>query len=238
MFHLQKYIIRFQNRENLLTLAIKCFFINFTILKCSDLSSPSLFGYLNRFKYYKIMNYKNALQADDLISVLYNNNKAFDLKIIFNMRYGMEEFIEEDENLRQQKRKKKILKIIEEFQLNHGEDVNSTTIMYKILRETAHTGYPSPNIAIQCIPNVPTYISNDHEHQNGIINSSLVGVIIGDWKYYNHQGLCFNSKRSIRVGIENLNPMIWCHAEDSDPALYSNLYRPNRLDQHGERNME
>ncbi|KAL6604278.1 hypothetical protein U3516DRAFT_758964 [Neocallimastix sp. 'constans'] len=50
----------------------------------------------------------------------------------------------------------------------------------------------------RCIPNVPTYISNDHEHQNGTINSSLVGVIIGDWKFYNHQGLCFNSKRSIR----------------------------------------
>ncbi|KAG4084087.1 hypothetical protein H8356DRAFT_1355466 [Neocallimastix lanati (nom. inval.)] len=49
-----------------------------------------------------------------------------------------------------------------------------------------------------CIPNVPTYISIDHEHQNGIINSSLVGVIIGDWKFYNHQGLCFNSKRCIR----------------------------------------
>ncbi|KAG4102007.1 hypothetical protein H8356DRAFT_1339216 [Neocallimastix lanati (nom. inval.)] len=88
---------------------------------------------------------------------------------------------------------------------------------------TAHTGYPSPNMAIQllincklrrsqsslhtarrCIPNVPTYISNDHEHQNGIINSSLVGVIIGDWKYYNHQGLCLNSKRSIRVGLMNI----------------------------------
>ncbi|KAG4084945.1 hypothetical protein H8356DRAFT_1361286 [Neocallimastix lanati (nom. inval.)] len=52
------------------------------------------------------------------------------------------------------------------------------------------------------IPNVPTYISIDYEHQNGIINSSLVGVIIGDWKYYNYQGLCFNSKLSIRVGIE------------------------------------
>ncbi|KAG4087326.1 hypothetical protein H8356DRAFT_1355036 [Neocallimastix lanati (nom. inval.)] len=44
--------------------------------------------------------------------------------------------------------------------------------------------------ARRCIPNVPTYISNDHEHQNGIINSSLVGVIIGDWKYYNHQVTC------------------------------------------------
>ncbi|KAG4086153.1 hypothetical protein H8356DRAFT_1434806 [Neocallimastix lanati (nom. inval.)] len=50
----------------------------------------------------------------------------------------------------------------------------------------------------RCIPNVPTYISIDHEHQNGIINSSLVGVIIGDWKFYNHQGLCFNSRRSLR----------------------------------------
>ncbi|KAG4102225.1 hypothetical protein H8356DRAFT_1381527 [Neocallimastix lanati (nom. inval.)] len=56
----------------------------------------------------------------------------------------------------------------------------------------------------RCIPNVPTYISIDHEHQNGIINSSLVGVIIGDWKFYNHQGLCFNSKRRIRVGLMNI----------------------------------
>ncbi|KAL6594232.1 hypothetical protein U3516DRAFT_788269 [Neocallimastix sp. 'constans'] len=59
-------------------------------------------------------------------------------------------------------------------------------------------------IGILCIPNVPTYISNDHEHQNGTINSSLVGVIIGDWKFYNHQGLCFNSKRSIRVGLMDI----------------------------------
>ncbi|KAG4101118.1 hypothetical protein H8356DRAFT_1422365 [Neocallimastix lanati (nom. inval.)] len=58
----------------------------------------------------------------------------------------------------------------------------------------------SSHTARKCIPNVPTYISIVHEHQNGIINSSLVGVIIGDWKFYNHQGLCFNSKRSIRVG--------------------------------------
>ncbi|KAG4083396.1 hypothetical protein H8356DRAFT_1437015 [Neocallimastix lanati (nom. inval.)] len=41
-----------------------------------------------------------------------------------------------------------------------------------------HTVSASP-----CIPNVPTYISNDHEHQNGIINTSLVGVIIGYWKF-------------------------------------------------------
>ncbi|KAG4087585.1 hypothetical protein H8356DRAFT_1320500 [Neocallimastix lanati (nom. inval.)] len=56
----------------------------------------------------------------------------------------------------------------------------------------------SLHTARRCLPNVPTYISIDHEHQNGIINSSLVGVIIGDWKFYNHQGLCFNSKRNIR----------------------------------------
>ncbi|KAG4096359.1 hypothetical protein H8356DRAFT_1355184 [Neocallimastix lanati (nom. inval.)] len=56
----------------------------------------------------------------------------------------------------------------------------------------------SLHTAWRCIPNVPTYISNDHEHQNGTINFPLVGVIIGDWKFYNHQGLCFNSKRSIR----------------------------------------
>ncbi|KAG4087824.1 hypothetical protein H8356DRAFT_1433292 [Neocallimastix lanati (nom. inval.)] len=62
----------------------------------------------------------------------------------------------------------------------------------------------SLHTARRCIPNVPTYISNDHEHQNGIINSSLLGVIIGDWKFYNHQGLCFNSKRSIRVGLMNI----------------------------------
>ncbi|KAG4085695.1 hypothetical protein H8356DRAFT_1357118 [Neocallimastix lanati (nom. inval.)] len=41
-------------------------------------------------------------------------------------------------------------------------------------------------------------------HQNGTINSSLVGVIIGDWKFYNHQGLCFNSKRSIRDGLMDI----------------------------------
>ncbi|KAL6591244.1 Hsp70 protein-domain-containing protein [Neocallimastix sp. 'constans'] len=73
---------------------------------------------------------------------------------------------------------------------------------------TCTYGYPSPIwpyiIGILCIPNVPTYISNDHEHQNGTINSSLVGVIIGDWKFYNHQGLCFNSKRSIRVGLMDI----------------------------------
>ncbi|KAG4092564.1 hypothetical protein H8356DRAFT_1429388 [Neocallimastix lanati (nom. inval.)] len=62
----------------------------------------------------------------------------------------------------------------------------------------------SLHTARRCIPNVPTYISNDHEHQNGTINSSLVGVIIGDWKFYNHQGLCFNSKRSIKVGLMDI----------------------------------
>ncbi|KAG4087917.1 hypothetical protein H8356DRAFT_1341438 [Neocallimastix lanati (nom. inval.)] len=62
----------------------------------------------------------------------------------------------------------------------------------------------SLHTARRCIPNVPTYISNDHEHQNGTINSSLVGVIIGDWKFYNHQGLCFNSKRSIRDGLMDI----------------------------------
>ncbi|KAG4084863.1 hypothetical protein H8356DRAFT_1376225 [Neocallimastix lanati (nom. inval.)] len=86
----------------------------------------------------------------------------------------------------------------------------------KGISNTCTYGYPSPiwpyiigilrrsqsslHTARRCIPNVPTYISIDHEHQNGTINSSLVGVIIGDWKFYNHQGLCFNSKRSIRVG--------------------------------------
>ncbi|KAG4108825.1 hypothetical protein H8356DRAFT_1350183 [Neocallimastix lanati (nom. inval.)] len=64
----------------------------------------------------------------------------------------------------------------------------------------------SLHTARRCIPNVPTYISIDHEHQNGIINSSLVGVIIGDWKFYNHQGLCFNSKRSIRYEYH-----MWSH---------------------------
>ncbi|KAG4083092.1 hypothetical protein H8356DRAFT_1350345 [Neocallimastix lanati (nom. inval.)] len=67
----------------------------------------------------------------------------------------------------------------------------------------------SLHTARRCIPNLPTYISNDHEHQNGTINSSLVGVIIGDWKFYNHQGLCFNSKRSIRVGIQILSLKIF-----------------------------
>ncbi|KAG4093087.1 hypothetical protein H8356DRAFT_1429093 [Neocallimastix lanati (nom. inval.)] len=49
----------------------------------------------------------------------------------------------------------------------------------------------SLHTARRCIPNVPTYISNDHEHQNGTINSSLVG-------------LCFNSKRSIRDGLMDI----------------------------------
>ncbi|KAG4100647.1 hypothetical protein H8356DRAFT_1339595 [Neocallimastix lanati (nom. inval.)] len=62
----------------------------------------------------------------------------------------------------------------------------------------------SLHTARRCIPNVPTYISNDHEHQNGTINSSLMGVVIGDWKFYNHQGLCFNSKCSIRVGLMDI----------------------------------
>ncbi|KAG4106274.1 hypothetical protein H8356DRAFT_1417838 [Neocallimastix lanati (nom. inval.)] len=44
-----------------------------------------------------------------------------------------------------------------------------------------HTVSASPlsislHTARRCIPNVLTYISIDHEHQNGIINSSLVGV--------------------------------------------------------------
>ncbi|KAG4108602.1 hypothetical protein H8356DRAFT_1349884 [Neocallimastix lanati (nom. inval.)] len=85
-----------------------------------------------------------------------------------------------------------------------------------IIRRLAHMGTHLPyghtlrrsqsslHTARRCIPNVPTYISNDHEHQNGTINSSLVGVIIGDWKFYNHQGLCFNSKRSIRVGLMDI----------------------------------
>ncbi|KAG4086975.1 hypothetical protein H8356DRAFT_1434017 [Neocallimastix lanati (nom. inval.)] len=100
-----------------------------------------------------------------------------------------------------------------------------------------HTVSASPlSIVVTHCPemhSVPTYISNDHEHQNGTINSSLVGVIIGDWKFYNHQGLCFNSKRSIRDGLMDItcglmisqkpHPIIWCHAEDSNPALYSDL---------------
>ncbi|KAG4096831.1 hypothetical protein H8356DRAFT_1348359 [Neocallimastix lanati (nom. inval.)] len=65
---------------------------------------------------------------------------------------------------------------------------------------TLHRSQSSLHTTRRCLPNVPTYISIDHEHLNGIINSSLVGVIIGGWKYYNHQGLCFNSKRSISVG--------------------------------------
>ncbi|KAG4088735.1 hypothetical protein H8356DRAFT_1361709 [Neocallimastix lanati (nom. inval.)] len=69
---------------------------------------------------------------------------------------------------------------------------------------TLRRSQTSLHTARRCIPNVPTYISNDHEHQNGTINSSLVGVIIGDWKFYNHQGLCFNSKRSIRVGLMDI----------------------------------
>ncbi|KAG4088023.1 hypothetical protein H8356DRAFT_1336737 [Neocallimastix lanati (nom. inval.)] len=69
---------------------------------------------------------------------------------------------------------------------------------------TLRRSQSSLHTARRCIPNVPTYISNDHEHQNGTINSSLVGVIIGDWKFYNHQGLCFNSKRSIRVGLMDI----------------------------------
>ena len=103
-------------------------------------------------------------------------------------------------------------------------------ILYQLRRSQS-----SLHIAQRCLPDVHTYISIDHEHQNGIINSFLVGVIIGDWKYYNHQGLCFNSKHSIRVGWNNhlRDPIIWYHPEDSNPALYSNLYHPNR---HGLKN--
>ncbi|KAG4085691.1 hypothetical protein H8356DRAFT_1435176 [Neocallimastix lanati (nom. inval.)] len=95
--------------------------------------------------------------------------------------------------------------------------------------------------ARRCIPNVPTYISIDHEHQNGIINSSPVGVIIGDWKYYNHQGLCMlqfkaESLMNITCGLmisqdRNLIRLIGAMLRIRT-ALYSNLYRPNRLDQH------
>jgi len=92
-------------------------------------------------------------------------------------------------------------------------------ILYQLRRSQS-----SLHTARRCIPNVPTYISNDHEHQNGIINFSLVGVIIGDWKFYNHQGLCLNSKRSIKVGWNNhlrvfeirIETLLWIH-------LYSHL---------------
>ncbi|KAG4098562.1 hypothetical protein H8356DRAFT_1327434 [Neocallimastix lanati (nom. inval.)] len=68
---------------------------------------------------------------------------------------------------------------------------------------TLRRSQSSLQTARRCIPNVPTYISIDHEHQNGIINSSIVGVIIGDWKSYNHQELCFNSKRKY-IDTENI----------------------------------
>ncbi|KAG4106418.1 hypothetical protein H8356DRAFT_1323914 [Neocallimastix lanati (nom. inval.)] len=42
-------------------------------------------------------------------------------------------------------------------------------ILYQLRRSQS-----SLHTARRCIPNVPTYISNDHEHQNGTINSSLV----------------------------------------------------------------
>ncbi|KAG4084172.1 hypothetical protein H8356DRAFT_1436369 [Neocallimastix lanati (nom. inval.)] len=93
----------------------------------------------------------------------------------------------------------------------------------------------SLHTARRCIPNVPTYISNDHEHQNGTINSSLVGVIIGDWKFYNHQGLCFNSKRSIRVGLMDITCGLMISQDRNLIRLFGaiDLYCPNRLDQHG-----
>ncbi|KAG4085862.1 hypothetical protein H8356DRAFT_1357040 [Neocallimastix lanati (nom. inval.)] len=86
--------------------------------------------------------------------------------------------------------------------------------------------HTSLHTARRCIPNVPTYISIDHEHQNGIINSSLVGVIIRDWKYYNYQGLCFNSKRSIRVGLIDLKQIFFNYYLDlvnSDKLVNCNI---------------
>ncbi|KAG4094507.1 hypothetical protein H8356DRAFT_1333546 [Neocallimastix lanati (nom. inval.)] len=82
----------------------------------------------------------------------------------------------------------------------------------------------SLHTARRCIPNVPTYISNDHEHQNGTINSSLVGVIIGDWKFYNHQGLCFNSKRSIRVGLMDITCGLMISQDRNLIRLFVTLY--------------
>ncbi|KAG4096954.1 hypothetical protein H8356DRAFT_1348561 [Neocallimastix lanati (nom. inval.)] len=119
------------------------------------------------------------------------------------------------------------------------------SVIYAI-NELTHSRYTSPNMAIQllincklrrsqsslhtawrCLSNVPKYISIDHEHQNGIINSSLMGVFIGNWKYI--------TITKVYATIQNVkpHPIIWCHAEDSNPAIYSNLYRPNRQDQHG-----
>ncbi|KAG4104204.1 hypothetical protein H8356DRAFT_1351232 [Neocallimastix lanati (nom. inval.)] len=100
---------------------------------------------------------------------------------------------------------------------------------------TLRRSQSSLHTARRCIPNVPTYISNDHEHQNGTINSSLVGVIIGDWKFYNHQGLCFNSKRSIRVGLMDITCGLMISQDRNLIQLFGaiDLYRPNRLDQHG-----
>ncbi|KAG4102078.1 hypothetical protein H8356DRAFT_1421641 [Neocallimastix lanati (nom. inval.)] len=80
-----------------------------------------------------------------------------------------------------------------------------------------------------CLPNFPTYISIDLEHQNRIINSFLVGVIIDDWKFYNHQvSGSFEGKSfmNITYGLMKPHPIIWCYAEDSNPALYSNLTEP------------
>ncbi|KAG4082899.1 hypothetical protein H8356DRAFT_1364017 [Neocallimastix lanati (nom. inval.)] len=47
-------------------------------------------------------------------------------------------------------------------------------------------------------PSIYLIISNE------IINSSLVGVIIGNWKFYNHQGLCFNSKLESCISTNGL----------------------------------
>ncbi|KAG4083442.1 hypothetical protein H8356DRAFT_1331841 [Neocallimastix lanati (nom. inval.)] len=89
----------------------------------------------------------------------------------------------------------------ENWNININDSENNSILLINCKLRRSQS---SLHTARRCIPNVPTYISNDHEHQNGTINSSLVGVIIGDWKFYNHQGLCFNSKRSIRDGLMDI----------------------------------
>ncbi|KAG4102152.1 hypothetical protein H8356DRAFT_1341718 [Neocallimastix lanati (nom. inval.)] len=90
------------------------------------------------------------------------------------------------------------------FSINKTVHIIGVHIVSLLINCKLRRSQSSLHTARRCIPNVPTYISNDHEHQNGTINSSLVGVIIGDWKFYNHQGLCFNSKRSIRDGLMDI----------------------------------
>ena len=54
---------------------------------------------------------------------------------------------------------------------------------------------------------------------------------LGEMQHFNTTALGEMQPGEMQFGEMQLS--LWCHAEDSNPALYSDLYRPNRLDQHG-----